>query len=94
MELSELRNEIDEIDQELVRLFCQRMQVSAKVADYKKAAGSPIYHPQREQEILKQVARMAGPELEVYAKELYSRIFELSRSYQSKRLESSTEVRE
>ena len=34
MDLDEIRSEIDKIDDELVRLFCQRMHVAAQVADY------------------------------------------------------------
>jgi len=85
MDLLELRNEIDQIDNELVRLFCQRMEVSAKVADYKKQQNLPIYHPGREREILQTVAKLAGPEMGNYTRVLYSMLFELSRSYQSKR---------
>ena len=94
MDLTELRKEIDEIDDELVRLFCQRMSVSSQVADYKKATGSPIYHPGREREILQKVARKAGPEMENYTRVLYSMLFELSRSYQSKRNDCYTSLYE
>ena len=92
MDLSELRKEIDQIDDELVRLFCQRMDVSSKVADYKKATGSPIYHPGREREILQKVAQKAGPEMENYTRVLSSMLFELSRSYQSKRNDCYTSL--
>ena len=34
MELSELRGQIDRIDDELVKLFAQRMDVAAQIADY------------------------------------------------------------
>ena len=30
MDLNEIRSEIDKIDDELVRLFCQRMHVAAR----------------------------------------------------------------
>ena len=43
MDLSEIRQQIDEIDQELVELFCRRMNLSAQVADYKKANNLPIF---------------------------------------------------
>ena len=43
MDLSEIRQNIDKIDEELVRLFCERMALSAQVADYKKANNMPIY---------------------------------------------------
>ena len=85
MDLNELRLEIDSIDQELVRLFTQRMAVSAKVADYKRENNLPIYHPGRERAILQKVAELAGPEMGNYTRVLYSMLFELSRSYQSKR---------
>ena len=85
MELEEIRNEIDSIDEQLVALFCRRMNLSAQVADYKKANNLPIFVPAREREILKKVAEQSGAELENYTRTLYSTLFELSRSYQSKR---------
>ena len=90
MDLSELRGQIDAIDEELVRLFVKRMEVSAGVADYKKANDMPIFVPAREREKLLSVAQMAGPDMANYTRVLYSMIFELSRSYQSKRNLSSS----
>ena len=36
MEIKELREQIDIIDDELVRLFAKRMDISKQVAEYKK----------------------------------------------------------
>ena len=85
MELKDIRTQIDAIDDELVQLFVKRMGLSAQVADYKKANNMPIYVPAREREILQDVAQKAGPEMANYTRVLYSMLFELSRSYQSKR---------
>ena len=85
MDLNEIRTEIDAIDEQMVKLFCQRMQLSAQVADYKKENNMPIYVPARERAILQKVAQQSGSELENYTRTLYSTLFELSRSYQSKR---------
>ncbi len=85
MDLNELRNEINGIDRQLVDLFCQRMEVAAKVADYKRAHDMPILVPARERQILADVAKLAGDEMGNYTRVLYSMLFELSRSYQSKR---------
>ena len=90
MELNDIRNEIDAIDEQMVQLFCQRMQLSAQVADYKKANNMPIYVPARERSILQKVAEQSGSELENYTRTLYSTLFELSRSYQSKRNHDSS----
>lgn len=85
MDLKELRAQIDEIDDELVRLFCKRMDIAAQVADYKKENGLPIFVPAREREKLQDVSQKAGPEMAAYTRTLYSMLFELSRSYQKKR---------
>ena len=85
MDLNELRTEIDQIDDELVRLFAARMDVAAKIADYKKEHNLPILAPVREREKLQDVAEKAGAEMANYTRVLYSMLFELSRSYQSKR---------
>ena len=85
MELKELRKQIDSIDDQLVKLFVQRMSISAQVADYKKEHNLPTFVPAREREILQAVAAKAGPEMANYTRVLYSMMFELSRSYQSKR---------
>ena len=85
MDIQELRGEIDQIDNELVRLFGQRMDVAARIADYKKENNLPIFVPAREREKLADVAEKAGPEMANYTRVLYSMLFELSRSYQGKR---------
>jgi len=84
MELNDLRKEIDAIDDELVKLFTQRMEVSSKIAGYKKEKSLPIFVPAREREKLADVAEKAGPEMANYTRVLYSMLFELSRGYQNK----------
>ena len=91
MDLQDLRKEIDAIDDELVRLFGKRMDVAARIADYKKEQGMPILVPAREREKLMDVAAKAGPEMANYTRVLYSMLFELSRSYQSKRTSQLTQ---
>ncbi len=90
MELKDLRAQIDSIDDMLVELFVKRMEVSAQVADYKKAHNLPIYVPAREREILQEVASKAGPNMANYTRVLYSMLFELSRSYQRKHNTTTT----
>jgi len=89
MELQELRQKIDAIDDELVKLFGQRMEVAAQIGDYKTARHMPIHVPAREREKFADVAAKAGEDMANYTRVLYSMIFELSRSYQSKRSEKT-----
>ena len=88
MDIQQLRGQIDENDDELVRLFIRRMDVASQIADYKKEHDLPIFVPARERETLAEVAKKAGPEMANYARVLYSMLFELSRSYQGKRNET------
>ncbi len=53
--LKNIRNEIDQIDQGLVKLFHQRMELSKAVAKEKINTGQKIENKSREDEILKKV---------------------------------------
>ena len=84
MEINELRSQIDSIDDELVKLFCRRMQVAEQIAEYKRQNNLPILVPAREREKLQDISSKAGNDMANYTRVLYSMIFELSRGYQSK----------
>ena len=67
-DLEQCRREIDEIDQQLIKLFEQRMNVSKDVVTYKLAHGLEIFQPEREKAVIeKNAARMLNPELADYA---------------------------
>ena len=83
MELSDYRKQIDQIDEQITRLFAERMQVSAQIGSYKKEHGLPVLDPGRERQKLLEVAEKSPKELQEYAVSLYSLLFELSRSYQN-----------
>lgn len=86
MELSELRKQIDSIDEELVALFKKRMNVSAEVAEYKRQTGMSVLDSSRERALLDKVSELSGEDFEEYTRTLYATILDLSRSYQHKRL--------
>lgn len=46
--LKTLRDEIDDIDSQLVELLAKRLTVTGKVGELKSAAGMPIFAPERE----------------------------------------------
>lgn len=92
MELSEIRDKIDEIDKPLLELFLKRMELSRQVAEYKAANNIPVLNKKREREILERVMTESG-DMEQYAHRFYSAIFELSRSYQDTVIPSGTKIR-
>ncbi len=82
MEIKELRTEIDNLDTQITELFCKRMQLCGEVGRLKKTTGKQVLDSAREREILTKVGAQAGEELDMYARMLYSVLFDLSRSYQ------------
>jgi len=52
MAIENLRQQIDELDIQLVELLAKRQQVTAAVGVYKKEVGKPIYDPVREAELI------------------------------------------
>ena len=84
MNLQDLRGKIDKIDDELIKLFGQRMDVSAEIAQYKLENKQPVYDPAREREKLYDVSGKVDEERKAYITALYSLLFALSRSDQER----------
>ncbi len=86
--LSDLRREIDDIDDKIVSLLADRQQVVSRVADFKKAHNLPVYHPAREEDLiskLRQQARSAGLNPDCI-EEIYRTIIHRSRIEQTRQL--------
>ncbi len=83
MGLLEYRNQLDEIDAEIVRLFEERMSISEKVAEDKIKNGRRVLDREREQQKLAAVASGTSNEFnEKGIKELYLQIMAISRKRQ------------
>ena len=91
MELSEIRKHIDEVDDQLLQLFLQRMDLADQVAAYKNEHHLPILNRERERAVLAKVTEQAG-ERERYAYHLFSTLFELARSRQAELISAPTRV--
>lgn len=91
MEISDIRQKINAVDEQLLRLFLERMDLSEEVAAYKNEHHQPILNKAREREILAKVAKQSGPR-ERYAYHLFSTLFELSRSRQAELIDAPTRV--
>lgn len=88
--LEESRAAIDRIDREMVKLFTERMQVSANVAEYKRAAGKPVTDSARERALLCKISELAGADMEAYARTLYATVLSISKAYQHERLNTAS----
>lgn len=82
-ELSKIREEIDEIDSQIVALYEKRMRLTAEVAEYKISVGKPVLDKEREREKLSKVKSLAESEENRYGiGELFEQIMALSRKRQ------------
>lgn len=82
-DLLELRQEIDEIDSQIVALYQRRMGITAGVAEYKINTGKKVFDREREQSKLAVLTGMADSEFSANAiKELFEQIMAVSRKRQ------------
>lgn len=83
--MEELRNQIDEIDQQLLQLLAKRLDVSKKIGDYKKNNGLPVKDIKREELIIEKRSKSLaalGYDDAAFVKKLLNLLFEKSREVQ------------
>lgn len=89
MELNELRNGIDAVDEKIIELVQERMDIAARIADYKREHALPVLDAGRERSKLENIASRCRPDMEEYVVRLYKEMFAVSRAYQQSLLERS-----
>lgn len=87
MDLTELRKQIDEIDEQIVDLYERRMDISSKVADYKIETGKKVFDREREVLKLNKVGELVHNEFNAHGvRELFEQIMSMSRKLQYRKL--------
>lgn len=82
-DLSEIRVEIDAIDEKIVELFEERLALTTQVAEYKIASGKQVLDKKREQEKLERLMRLAESEFSKKSvHEIFEQIMAISRKRQ------------
>ena len=73
--IQSLRDLLDKVDKELVQAINERACLVNELATVKGEAGAPLYDPQREEEILQQIAREnPGPIYDSTMREIFELI--------------------
>lgn len=86
-ELDQIRENINSIDEQMAQLFQKRMEMSARVADFKKERGLSIQDAERERELIDRNRRsIRDPAVAAYYVQFLRGILDLSCAYQSKLL--------
>ena len=82
-DLKDIRSDINEIDEEIRRLFVKRMDAAKEIAEYKAAHGLPILDPEREREVIESNAtKLESDELRPYYVSFLQGSMAVSRNYQ------------
>ena len=92
VELDRLRQNIDSVDEVLVKLLNQRAKWALEVGRVKKAAGMPIYQPDREAKVVAHVVDTnRGPLAADAIRRLFERVIDESRRLERIAEEPGTE---
>lgn len=87
MDLNEIRQQIDQIDSQLVILLEERMSLVTQVTAYKRATGKAVLDQSREEAVLERVAsRVTDKDFKKAIVDTFSDIMKRSREYQLKQL--------
>jgi len=80
-ELNKLRDQLDNIDDQLLKLLNQRMQIVGEVGKVKEKSGGAIYRPEREKSILDRLEKNnSGPLNRSAIEALFLEVFAISRN--------------
>ena len=80
MTIDDYRNAINELDNELLRIFNQRAELALKIGEIKKGLGIPVYDPEREKKIFETMTtNNPGPLENEAIVRLFERVIDESR---------------
>ena len=82
MSIEELRGEIDRVDNEMIRLYGERMEIARKIGEYKRANNLPVQDTERERNLLNRAGEKAGEENENGVRALFGFLMAQSRTSQ------------
>ncbi len=85
-ELNEIRLDINQIDNEMQKLFLKRMALSEQVADYKIVTGDRVLKPDREQALLEMMCERIPDNLQPEYVSMLKGIIRVSRMHQYSRI--------
>jgi chorismate mutase len=73
--IEELRERVDEVDRELIRVLNERARIVQEIVTIKAEAGKPLFDPKREEEILRRaVESNEGPIYDTSMREIFELI--------------------
>jgi chorismate mutase len=85
MEIADWRAKIDELDEQITKLLCERAAAATEIGKLKATNGAGIYEPDREKAVLAHVQACNTGEIpEAQLTDIYERIMDVMRSLQKR----------
>ena len=85
MEISDWRQKIDVLDEQIVRLINERAEAAQAIGKLKQREGLPVYEPKREEVVFERVRKAnAGPLTDAEVVNIFERIIDVMRTLQKK----------
>jgi chorismate mutase len=86
MDISDWRQRIDELDEQIVRLISQRAEAAQAIGELKRTSDLPVYEPKREQAVFDHVRAVnPGPLDDAEMLHVYERIIDVMRTLQRRK---------
>jgi chorismate mutase-like protein len=83
MEIADWRKRIDELDEQIVKLLCERAACAVAIGEIKRKSDAPIYEPRREQQVIEHARKVnPGPLNGNQVQDIYERVMDVMRSLQ------------
>ena len=94
--LDDLRQDIDRVDEVIVRLLNERARVACEIGRIKKEKGIEVYQPEREKHVLAHVRELGsqGPLGPDAIARLFERIIDEARRLERRLVHSEEQLRE
>ena len=83
-DLTSLRTQIDQADEQLLTALAKRMEVAEKIGLLKKQEGKAVLDTSREAQKLESIYEKTDERTKPYIKDIYKKLFEASRDFQNK----------
>ena len=93
MKLEDLREKIDVIDDEIAKLYTERMEVAREIGMIKEMEKINLINTTREKEIISRVTASMPEDIKLYGKQVYETLFSTSKAYQSRLMSMESETK-
>ncbi|MBQ1942888.1 MAG: chorismate mutase, partial [Clostridia bacterium] len=82
--MEKYRSQIDAIDDQIAKLYAERMELAKQIGIEKAKQNKAVDVPEREKAIINRLAGQVDEDKKIYLKQLYNTVFSTSKAYQSR----------